>query len=140
MSYITEVELKDYITERELIQLTDDAKTGEVDSVKVAAAITAAGAEIDAYAATRYAVPLQLSEKVKQLARDIAIWHLEKRRRRIREDTQKAYDLALAFLKDLAAGRAQLDQPATAAPQSGGQLVRTTECEEVFSDENLDRF
>jgi phage gp36-like protein len=74
------------------------------------------------------------------LARDIAIWHLEKRRRRIREDTQKAYDLALAFLKDLAGGRAQLDQPVAGTPQSGGQLVRTTEKDEVFSDDNLDKF
>lgn len=140
MAYITQDELLDYLSETELVQLTDDVHAGVVDSIKVTAAISAAGAEIDAYAAVRYATPLELSEKVKQLARDIAIWHLEKRRRRIREDTAKAYELAIAFLKDLAAGRAQLDQPTGEVAQTTAQEVQTTDRDEIFSDDNLDGF
>jgi len=141
MSYVSETELKDYITEAELIQLTDDAGAGTVDTVKITAALAAADSDIDAYAGVRYTLPLATSEKVKQLARDLAIWYLEKRRRRIREDTQKAYDLAFEFLRDLAAGKATLDQPTGAAPQTAAQDVLSSDNDELkFSDDNLDGF
>ncbi len=141
MSYVTASELEDYISETELIQLTDDVGLGAVDTTKITAALAAADAEIDAYARVRYTTPLETSEKVKQLARDLAIWHLEKRRRRIREDTQKAYDLAIAFLRDLAAGRASLDQPTGGAPQTAAQEVLSSEEDDLkFSDDNLEGF
>ena len=140
MAYITQAELLDFLTLSELVQLTDDAGTGLVDSAKVTAALDAASAEIDAYAGVKYSTPLQTSVKVKQLARDVAIYHLEKRRRTVREDTAKAYELAIAFLKDVAAGRAQLDQPVGETPQSGSQEVRTTETEGPFTDDNLENF
>jgi phage gp36-like protein len=143
MAYITLAELKDFITERELIELTDDENTGVLGAVaqaRVTAAIEAASADIDSYARGRYATPLQTSTKVKQLARALAIWYLEQRRRAIREDTQKGYEAAMAFLKDLAAGRAQVDQPTGATAQSDAQQVRTTEKLGTFSDDNLDKF
>jgi phage gp36-like protein len=143
MAYITVDDLKKNIPEAELIQLTDDEKAGSLTAAalaRIAEAIEAAGADIEAYSGTRYGTPLQTSEKVKDLACDLAIWRLEKRRRKIREDTQTAYDASLAFLKDVAAGRAKLDQPAGAPAQSDAQQVRTTEKEEIFSDDNLDRF
>jgi phage gp36-like protein len=143
MAYITITELKDFITEEELIQLTDDERAGTLTAAaqaRLTAAIEAASADIDAYARGRYATPLATSVKVKQLARALTVWYLDQRRRQIRADTQTAYDAALVFLKDLAAGRAQLDQPVGAPAQSDAQLVRTTEKEETFSDDNLDRF
>jgi phage gp36-like protein len=140
MSYITQIELEDYITERELIQLTDDAKLGVVDAEKVAAAIAAACADIDSYAGTKYALPLAASEKVKSLARDIAIWNLEKRRRKIRPDTQTAYDVAMKFLIDLSTGKAKLDQPTGEPAQASESNVLTTSKEEVFGDDDLDHY
>jgi phage gp36-like protein len=143
MAYVTVDDLKKAMPEAELIQLTDDEKAGSLTAAALARideAIAGAGADIEAYAGTRYATPLQTSEKVQDLACDLTIWRLEKRRRKIRENTQTAYDAAIAFLKDVAAGRAKLDQPAGAAPQSDAQQVRTTEKEEIFSDDNLDRF
>lgn len=143
MPYITVDDLKKAMPEAELIQLTDDEKAGSLTVTALARineAISSAGADIDSYAGTKYATPLQSSQKVKDLACDLTIWRLEKRRRKIRENTQTAYDAAIAFLKDVAAGRAKLDQPAGAAPQSDVQQVRTTEVEGPFSDENLDGF
>jgi phage gp36-like protein len=143
MAYITVDDLKKAMPEAELIQLTDDEKAGSLTAAALARineAIAGAGADIDSYAGTRYATPLQTSEKVQDLACDLTIWRLEKRRRKIRENTQTAYDAAIAFLKDVAAERAKLDQPVGAAPQSDQQLVRTTEKEELFSGDNLDRF
>ncbi len=140
MAYCTENDLLNQLTQPELVQLTDDAGTGAVDSAKVDAALMAASATIDAYAGARYTLPLQLSEKIKQLCIDLAIYELEKRRRRIREATLAARDAALSFLRDLARGRAVLDQPAGAQPQTSEADVKRTEQERVFDDENLEGF
>jgi len=143
MAYITITELKDFITEEVLIQLTDDERAGTLTvaaQARATAAIEAASADIDAYARGRYATPLATSVKVKQLARALTVWYLDQRRLQIRPTTQTAYDAAMVFLNDLAAGRAQLDQPVGAPAQSDAQQVRTTEKEEVFSADNLDKF
>jgi phage gp36-like protein len=140
MPYCTEADLLNQLTQTELVQLTDDAGSGSVDSAKVDAALAAASATIDAYAGARYTLPLQTSEKVKQLCVDLTIYELEKRRRRVREATLAARDAALSFLRDLARGRAVLDQPAGAQPQASEADVKKTEQERAFSDENLENF
>ncbi len=140
MAYCTQNDLLNQLTEAELIQLTDDAQAGTVDTTKVDAALAGATATIDAYAGGRYTLPLQASEKIKQLCVDLAIYELEKRRRRIREATLGARDAALAFLRDLALGRAVLDQPAGVSAQSSGAEVKKTDAERIFSDDNLEGF
>lgn len=140
MPYATQTDLLNQLTQAELIQLTDDAGSGSVDTAKVDAAIAAASATIDAYAGGRYSLPLQTSEKIKQLCVDLSIYELEKRRRRVREATQAARDAALSFLRDLSAGRAVLDQPAGASAQASAAAVKRTEQPRVFSDEDLEGF
>ena len=140
MPYCTQSDLLNQLTQAELIQLTDDTGAGSVDSGKVDAALAAASATIDAYAGSRYTLPLQTSEKVKQLCVDLSIYELEKRRRRIREATLAARDSALSFLRDLARGQAVLDQPAGAQPQATEADVKKTDQERIFSDENLEGF
>lgn len=140
MPYCTQDDLLNQLTEAEMIQLTDDAGAGSVDSNKVDSALNGASATIDAYAGARYSLPLQPSEKVKQLCVDLAVYELEKRRRRIREATLAARDAALSFLRDLALGRAVLDQPIGAQPQATEADVKKTDTERVFSDENLEGF
>lgn len=140
MAYCTQSDLLNQLTQAELIQLTDDAGTGTVDSPKVDAALAAASATIDAYAGARYTLPLQASERVKQLCIDLAIYELEKRRRRLREATLAARDAAFSFLRDLARGRAVLDHPTGAPPQTSEADVKKTQSERVFSDEDLEGF
>lgn len=140
MPHCTQADLLNQLTQEELIQLTDDANTGTVDTAKVDAALAAASATIDAYAGARYTLPLETSEKVKQLCVDLAIYELEKRRRRVREATLAARDAALSFLRDLARGRAVLDQPAGAQPQTSEADVKKTEQSRAFSDDNLESF
>jgi len=141
VSYLSATELLNWITTAELVQLTDDKKSGVVDAAKIAAALEAADSEIDSYAGVRFSLPLPTSTRIKQLAASIAIFRLEERRRRIRKDTQEGYDRALVFLRDLAAGRATLDQPAGVPPQIGAQEVLSSEEEDLkFSDGNLDGF
>ena len=140
MPYATQADLLNQITQAELVQLTDDTGSGSVDSAKVDSALNAASATIDAYAGARYTLPLQTSEKVKQVCVDLAIYELEKRRRRVRDATLAARDAALSFLRDLAARRAVLDQPSGAPAQQTEADVKKTDQERVFSDENLEGF
>lgn len=140
MPYATQSDLLNQLTNAELVQLTDDAGTGSVDTAKVTAALTAASATIDAYAGARYTLPLQTSEKIKQLCIDLAIYELEKRRRRLRDATVAARDAALGFLRDLAAGRAVLDLPTGAQPQATEADVKKTAQPRVFSDEKLEDY
>jgi len=140
MPYCTEADLLNQLTPAELVQLTDDTGAGTVDSAKVDAALAAASATIDAYAGGRYTLPLQASEKLKQLCVDLSIYELEKRRRRIREATLAARDAALSFLRDLARGQAVLDQPAGAPPQATEADVKKTDQPRRFTDDNLEGF
>lgn len=138
MPYSTQADLLNQLSEQELVELTDDARTGAVDAAKVTAAIKTADATIDAYAGGRYSVPLAVSDKVKALSVDLAIYELEKRRRRIRPDSQAAYNAAIAFLKDVASGKAVLDQ--AGALQTSELDVKKPDREDdprVFEDSEL---
>ena len=109
------------MTATELVQLTDDDNTGEVDSDIVSAALQEASGKIDSYCRNRYVTPLQQSDSVTALCLDIATYILFSRRRNAnpKEIVRQRYEDAIAFLKDIASGKAQIDQPAAAQiPQS----------------------
>jgi phage gp36-like protein len=128
------------LTAAELGQLTDDVRGTEINAQVVTDILTEASGKIDSYCRMRYNVPLQPSEQVKGLTLDIAEFLLFSRRRRVTDDVRQRYDDAIGFLKDVSAGRAALDQAATAIAQSGGGPVVVTQVEEKFSDDNLEGF
>lgn len=128
------------ITQAILAQLTDDTGGGQVNAAVVTAELTAAAGIIDSYCRQRYTTPLQTSEMVKRLNVDIAVYLLFVRKDRVSDSVKQTYLDAIAFLKDVASGRASLDQPAGATPQTSGGAPVVTEVEEKFSDENLDGF
>jgi phage gp36-like protein len=128
------------LTQNVLIQLTDDASSGEANAQIVTDVLLEASATIDSYARLRYAIPLKQSDQVKGLCLDIAVYLLYSRRARMAETVQKRYDDAISFLKDIAVGKAALDQPAAATPQTGGGGSLATSKEEKFSDDNLAGF
>jgi phage gp36-like protein len=150
MPYATQSDLVPLrITQKELVQLTDDAASGQANAALVTAALEEASGKIDSYCRNRYATPLQASDSVKGLCLDIASWLLFSRRRNIKmaETVQTRYDEAMAFLKDISTGKAQLDQPSGATPQSalGGPVVaaagRIPEDKDArFRDEELKGF
>ena len=93
----------------------------------------------------RYITPLQQSDDVKALTLDIAVYILFSRRRetQITETVQQRFDQAIGFLKDIAAARASLDQPATSVqPQTslGGPEISNKDRNMQFSDRNLEGF
>ncbi|RJR48281.1 MAG: DUF1320 domain-containing protein [Deltaproteobacteria bacterium] len=122
MAYSTQDDLLTVISQGELAALT--AESGEVpDSQVVAEAIARADAEIDAACGVRYQVPFSpVPERVKSLSADLAVYHLYSRRGVAPEVRRQKYLDALAFLNQVAAGRATLagsgDEPPAAARQS----------------------
>lgn len=128
------------ITNAELVQLTDDTNSGQVNAAVVSTVLNGASALIDSYCGQRYTLPLQPTLQLTELCLDIAEYKLYLRRKRMKPDVRQAYEDALAFLKDVSAGKARLDQPATQLPQAGAGDVQITAIEERFSDDNLAGF
>lgn len=120
MAYATQNDLLQRMTLRELTQLTDDGNTGAPDATIVGNALEEASGRIDAYCRERYATPLQTSDTVVTVTRDIATYFLFSRRpQKMHETVRQRYDDAMALLRDISAGKAVLDQPATATtPQT----------------------
>ncbi len=110
MTYIVQDDLLAQVSEDQLLQLTDDDKVGEIDATKVDQAIAGAEAEAESYINVKYRVPVAapIPQRVKDLCVDIAVYRLYKRRQSAPDKVLKAYDYAIAFLKDVAAGRATL--------------------------------
>ena len=106
MAYCTLDDLKMLISETELAQLTSEA--GEEPDPEVAAwAMAQASGEIDSYLAVRYSLPLsEVPPQVQTLAADMAIYHLYTRRSVAPRARRQKYEAAVAFLKEVAAGRA----------------------------------
>jgi phage gp36-like protein len=131
------------MTNTELIQLTDD--DGAADAVNVdivTAALEEASGKVDSYCRSRYATPLQQSDDVKGLTLDLAVYLLFSRRREmtVGESVRQRYEDAISFLKDVAAGKAQLDQPAGTTPQTSVQGPTIGDRPHVFSHHNTEGF
>ncbi len=110
MAYCTQADLLKFIAPAALAELTTEV--GDVpDADVVAEAIARADAEIDAYLGKRYTLPLaEVPARVRSLSVDLAIYHLFTRRGLADEVRRQRYEDGLAFLRDVAAGRAELQE------------------------------
>lgn len=143
MPYAAQSDLLNRITMQELTQLTDDNRpASEVNDVVVNAALSNASATVDSYCRSRYAVPLQPSADAANITADLALFELYSRRpvQKMPETVALRRTNAIAFLKDLASGKASLDQQA-AAPQSYSDAGQLPTCNhERFTDRDLQGF
>ncbi len=141
MAYATQNDLSPRrISAAELLQLTDDTNSGVVNAQLVTDILDESSALIDSYVGQRYTVPLQPSSQVKGLCLTLGEYYLYLRRKRMKEDVRQSYEDALSFLRDVSSGKARLDQPSAALPQTGSGEVLTTKKDEKFSDTNLSGF
>src|SRR5688572_12127218 len=127
MSYILQSDLESGgLSTSQLIQLTDDLKTGEVDTDKVTKAIEDAEGEVNGYLGKRYAVPIAppVPNLVQKLSTDIAIWNVYRRRQRAPENVRQAYEDAIKTLLLIADGTIVLDVavPPPPATLTGGEV------------------
>jgi phage gp36-like protein len=158
MAYATQADLVPLrMTQKDLNELCVDNVPGQTpiapnseQGQAIVASVTAAALEeasgkVDSYCRGRYATPLQPSDDVKGLTLDIAAWLLFSRRRQIKmsEAVQARYEEAIGFLKDIAARRASLDQPATApAAQTAtaGPEISERDRHLRFDEKNIEGF
>jgi len=132
MAYATLANMIERFGEAELLAIADRDMDGEVDAEVVSAALDDASGQIDSYIGGRYALPLSgTSGQLARIACDLARWQLytDAPHERVTE----ANKAALAWLRDVAAGRANLDiggekpqaDPAGAPRFEGGPRVFT---------------
>jgi len=112
LAYCDLDDIREVITDDELIQLTDDERTGEIDTDRVDQAIASADSEIDGYCAARYSTPFStVPALIKKCSVDIAVYNLHARRTQsIPEARQVRYDNAVRILKGLAAGTVTIEE------------------------------
>jgi phage gp36-like protein len=141
MAYCTQADLLKLVPELELAQLT--AESGDVpDAAVVAEGIAQADAEIDAYLAVRYQLPLtETPPRVKSLAVDLALYHLYSRRSVAPEVRRQKYEDAVAFLKLVGAGKAEIvGAEGVEVPGDVRDVTEVSSAGRVFSRETLGGF
>lgn len=103
--YITPADLDSQLTDAEIVQLTDDHKTGTRDPEIIDKAILASEAEVNGYLATKYMVPITPApELVKNMTLDLFVYRLYLRRKRVPETIRQAYEDATKKLEQIAKG------------------------------------
>lgn len=140
MAYCTLEDIQYAMDEDDVIRFTDDHDSGAVDTAVVDKAIADTGSLVDAYLASRYAVPLDpVPAVINGAACDIAIYKISSRRGIAAEEVRKKFEDAVKFLEKLAAGKAVL--PGVDESTSGGtDMVRLTSDIRVFSRNSMRGF
>lgn len=114
MAYTSQSAMVDRFSELSLMQLTDRAGTGQIDTTVLDRAIADAGTVIDGKLAARYSVPfMAVPALIEQLASDIAFYRLHINPPK---EISGRHDNALRLLDNLASGSITLGiaQPPTA--------------------------
>ncbi len=140
MTYATQQNLIDRFGEDELIQLTDRQHLGVIDATVVSRALADADARINGYLAVRYSLPLSapLPTELERLACDVARYALHEDR--VTEIVEKRYQDAIALLRDVASGRAELGLDNTAGKPASSNLSVISATQPVWKRENSGGF
>ena len=134
MAYCTQSDILEQLDEDILVQLTDDADAGVVDTSVVTRAIADAAAEIDSYCGTRYDLPFSpVPVMVRKISVDIAIYNLYARRKGAPEARQKRYDDAVKTLRDVSKGLVSPGADAPSVDDDAGPEITTVKRDRVFS-------
>lgn len=144
MGYITKEDLLEELGEDILVQLTDNEETGEINDSRIEKSIEYARGVFDAYARTRYSLPVPVTPMVKAVCLDLAIFHLYKSRTSIAEGVyeirKNANDEAIKLLTNISNGKAALDVPAiteTKETPASSDSILTNAGKSTFTDTAL---
>jgi len=106
MTYCTVQDLIDRFGEQELIDLTDEHGTEEIESTQVTRAIIDASGFIESYLSSRYTLPLsEIPPILNKIACDLVHYGLYDSPT---DDVNKRFDGATKFLRDVSTGKAGL--------------------------------
>ncbi|MGN0193369.1 MAG: gp436 family protein [Candidatus Gastranaerophilaceae bacterium] len=143
--YCTLEDLKNRITEKTLINLTQDVlpataintETAE-DNIKIADDL------INSALRNKYTLPLKsVPDLIRQISADITIYRLYCRRpQKVPDNYVKNYEVALQILKELQSGSKRLDLPSSAGESAAAESVKLyvtdkTDEDRMFSDDVL---
>lgn len=107
MSYATLADLTDRYASEEITRLADRDEDGIADPLVIERVLTDADAEIDAYLAVRYTLPLPSTPpRLTSLAADIARYRLQDDNPL--DEAVARYRQAIDFLREIANGKAAL--------------------------------
>ncbi|HAE40568.1 MAG TPA: DUF1320 domain-containing protein [Candidatus Riflebacteria bacterium] len=138
MSYAVVQDMVDRFGAAELIQLTDrsEVPTGTYDSDLIEQALSDAEAEINAYLASRYALPLaEVPETLVRLTCNIARYQLYGSS--LTEEVTKRYNDAIAFLKNVSRGDAVIGVGTTGTAPTVENAPEHFGPDRVFSSDTL---
>lgn len=109
--YIAETDLDEYIEEKALIQLTDDDRSGHINSDRVDECIDGAEDEIDGYLSGLYTVPVTgtIPGLVKEFSVILACRRLYVRRGMVPAAFVSVVEDAMKTLEKIAEGKIKLD-------------------------------
>lgn len=140
MAYCTLDDLKDQISEDELIQLTDDDGSGSVDMEKIDGAIASADALIDGYCGKHYSVPFSPTPPIiRDFSVIIAIYKLFARRQGAPEDRRTRYKEAVRFLEKVSEDKIKLGS-ATPATTHTRNSVEIESGDRIFTRDKMSGF
>ncbi|MBP9100479.1 MAG: DUF1320 domain-containing protein [Nitrosomonas sp.] len=140
MTYATQQNLIDRFGEDELIQLTDRAGLGVIDATVINRALGDADATINGYLAARYTLPLSnpVPEILERLACDIARYALFEDQ--VTDIVEKRYKDAIARLRDVSAGKAELGISDTSNKPASTATAQMSSATPVFRREESGGF
>ena len=141
MSYCTQQDLLDRFGERELIALTDIIDfAGAIEPTILSKAILDADNEINGYLRLRYVLPLQY-EPPELIAPACDITRYRLHRDGCPEEITTRYKLAVAYLRDLANGKAVLPTDVNGVSEIGSRvsLPKITAPQAFFTEDLLRR-
>lgn len=140
MPYATQADLVSRFGETEIIQISDRSNTGAIDAGVVADKLADADAEVDAYLAQRFTLPLpSVPPVLKRIACDIARYHLYDNRST--EDVTRRYNDAINFLKAVAKGTVSIGiDPNGNTPPASSDTPIVEADPPMFSRDNLRDF
>lgn len=119
MPYATQADLEARYGAAEILQLADRDGDGVIDAGVIEQALADAGAEIDGYLGSRYALPLaEVPQIVKVYACDLARYRLWDKA--ASEEVRRRYEDALRYLRLAAEGRVKIAADGGAEPVASG--------------------
>lgn len=136
MTYALKTDMQTALGDDELIQLTDrdTPPLNVIDDTVLTRALQAADGEIDSYIGGRYSLPLAIVPTIlRDAAIDIARYRLHDRG--ASDLVTDNYKGRIAWLRDVAAGKASLGLPLASTPASGIGAPEMTSGGRIFGRE-----
>ena len=141
--YATQQDLIDRFGETELVQLTDrtNRPATTIDDTVVERHLSDADELIDGYVGKLYSLPLSsVPDRLTKVACDIARYYLHGKAVEKDDPVWRAYNDAVAWLKDVAKGLVVLEADGIAPDQAGDGEVQISTPNRVFTRDSLRDF